>query len=507
MSIRGQILSSSIWSIVGTAAAMISSFLVFALMTRFLQPIEFGLVAFAAIFIDIARGLLSSGFPEALIQRKTWDETTAATAFWLNLSAGIVFAGTVIAVAIPLAYAYGSTTLAEIFLWLSASLVIDAMRGTHEAKLRRNFGYKALAIRTVISSLISGVVGVVMAFAGFGVWALVANRLVSAILQTAIILRTVRWVPKLVFSKAECGALLAFGSHMMGARLLGQMNAKIPEVVVGVILGPVALAFFRVASRVFSFLVQIAVGPIQATAFSAFARLKDAQAIGSAYLRMTRATALVSFPVFFGAAAVAPDFVVVCFGRQWAASGPIMTLLALVVTPATLLYFAQSALAALGRTRLILASNLGLLVANAAAALATVSFGVTAVAAGHTARAHITAPFALSMLRRGVGLQVGPLLRSIAEPALAAALMAVAVAAMRLYVLHDHAPLPRLAVCVVLGVLVYGVLLLTVARRYTAETMLELLPHLPAPTRGVASRIVARALGAAARHDDPPPTH
>jgi PST family polysaccharide transporter len=413
----------------------------------------------------------------------------------MNLGSGIAFAVAVASIATPLAYLYGSASLAEIFLLLSIALVIDSLRGVHEAKLRREFGYKVLALRTVVASSIGGIVGVAMAFAGFGVWALVAQRLMASVLQTTVVLWTVPWMPKLMFSRRECAHLFGFGINMMGARLLGELNSRVASMVVGVILGPVALAFFRVGSRALSFLVSLTIKPIQTTAFSAFSRLKDAPAIGRAYVRLTRATAFVSFPVFLGAAAVAPDFVRVCFGRQWEASGPVMAALALVVIPATLLNFTGPALAALGRTRLILASNLAVLVMNAIAALATVSFGVLAVAAGQAARAHVTAPFALSMLRRGVGLSIGESLRSIVEPGIAAALMCATVMVARLYALDDLSPLPRLIVCIILGAVVYACLLLTIARSYTAETMLELAPLLPPAGRRMTERLIPKIRG------------
>lgn len=501
MSIKAKMFSSSLWSITATGATMVSSFIVFALMARLLRPVDFGLVAFAALYIDLARGLMYGGIPEALIQKKEWDETTASTAFWMNIASGVVFAGAVAAIAAPLAYLYDAPSLTGIFLLLSASLVVDSVRGVHEAKLRREFGYKTLAIRTVVTSVASGVVGVAMAFTGFGVWALVAQRLIAAALQAIVIIRSVRWAPRFVFSRSECTYLFEFGVNMMGAGLLAQLNARVADLVIGVILGPVALAFFRVGSRALNFLVSLTIKPLQTTALSAFSRLKDASAIGSAYLRLTRTTAFVSFPVFLGAAAVAPDFVTVCFGRQWQASGPIMTALALVVAPATLLYFTPPALVALGRTRLILVSNLALLALNAIAALATVGFGVVAVAAGQSVRAHVTAPIALSMLQKGVGLPIGQSLRSIVEPGVAATLMGAIVVIMRLYALDDLSPVLRLTICVILGAIVYACLLLTLARRYTAETVLELTPHLPDAVRRPAERLLSRVRGCTAGSD------
>jgi len=491
MSVKKQILSSSLWSITGTGATMLSSFVVFALMTRLLRPIDFGVVAFAALFIDVTRGLMCGPFSEALIRRKQWDDAAASTGFWMNLASAILSAAAVAAIGSSCAYAYGSVTLGDVFIVLSASLVVDALRGVHEAKLQREFGYRVLAIRAVFASVISGIAGILMALAGFGVWALVGNRLVASVLQTIIVTRTVSWSPKFVFSRAESAALFNFGANMVGARLLGQINVKVAELVIGFILGPVSLAFFRVGSRALNFLTQVAVAPIQNTAFSAFSRLHDARAVGQAYLRMTRATALVSFPVFFGAASIAPDFVAVCFGSHWKESGPIMAALALMVTPATLLYYSQPALASLGRTRLVLASNLGVCVLNALAAVVTVSFGPVAVAAGQSARAYITAPFALSILRRGIGVSIVQSLRSIMAPASAATVMMVVVIGVRLYALEDIPVSLRLVISVALGTIVYAGLLLIFGRGYTLGILLEVAPHLPPVAQRWANRLIA----------------
>jgi PST family polysaccharide transporter len=492
MSVRAKIFTSSIWSIVGAGSTMMSSFIVFALMARLLTPIDFGLVAFASVFIDITRRLVFGGLPDALIQRKEWDETAAATVFWMNLFASIVLAGLLAALATPLGAGYDSAALAGVLAALSLSLVIDALRGVHEARLRRDFGYKVLAIRMVVANVVGGVAGIAMAFVGFGVWALVAQRLVASLSQTLTVWYTVPWIPKLVFSRAECAKMLRFGLNLMGAGLIGQLSIRVPDFVLGVFLGPVALGLFRVASRSLYFLMQITVMPIQTTAYSAFSRLPDAPAVGRAYLRMTRATAFVAFPVFVGAAAVAPDFVVVCFGSQWQASGAIMAVLALAIAPVTLVHFAQPALAALGRTQLVLMSSVATFLMNAIAALATVSFGVVAVAAGQTARAHVSAPFALHMLRKGLGLTILRSLRSIMEPAAASALMAAVVVATRLSILEDVSPVVRLVICVILGAALYAGLLLAFARPYVVEIMLELLPTLPPAARRVAEKVIPR---------------
>src|SRR5262249_45653332 len=157
-----------------------------------------------------SRVVMSGGFPEALIQRKEWDETAASTAFWMNILGSVILVVIIAGAASALVAMDGSATLADVMLAVSASLVLDALGDVHQAKLRREFGYRTLAVRTVLASVVGGVVGVVLALAGFGVWALVANRIVLSAVQTLVVLLTVSWRPRLVFSRTEGRALLGF---------------------------------------------------------------------------------------------------------------------------------------------------------------------------------------------------------------------------------------------------------------------------------------------------------
>jgi PST family polysaccharide transporter len=345
-------------------------------------------------------------------------------------------------------------------------------------------------VRTVVASLVSGLIGIVMAFQGFGVWALVANRLVAALLQTIVIWRATFWRPRLIFSGTAFREMFGFGIHLLGARLLGHLNGRVPEFVIGFFLGTVALAFYRVGARTLNFLVQSTIQPLQTTALSALSRLPDAHAVSNGYIRLTRATALVSFPVFLGAAAVAPDFILVCFGEKWGPSAPIMTALALVVAPATLVYFADPALTAVGRTKLILVSSLARIMLSTVVALATVTFGSVAVAAGQTARAHVTTPVTLLMLSRGIGLPVKEAVRNLVAPCGSALAMAAVVTALRLTLLSDFTAPIRLLGSVLIGSVLYIGLLLILAPRYTSDTLHELLPLLPSFLRTGLARLI-----------------
>src|SRR5262249_6436758 len=163
--------------------------------------------------------------------------------------------------------------------------------------------------------------------------------------------------------------------------------------------------------------------PLNTTTLSAFSRVRESGSVAQAYLRVTKVCALLACPVYFGAAAVGPEFIVVCFGAKWSDSGSVMMCLAFLGAAALLNNFSQAALTAMGETRLVFYQALFGLITNALLVLATVWFGVTAVAAGIAIRAYLVNPFILWALKRGLGLSPWRALRGIAPPALSSVLM------------------------------------------------------------------------------------
>jgi O-antigen/teichoic acid export membrane protein len=490
MSIRGKLIVSSLWSIGATFSSLFSGFVVFSILAHLLQPAEIGIVVFAAVFIEIAATLMSAGIPEALIQREKWDDTAASTAFWINLASS-AFCAIAISAAGAGVILSGSSVLGSVIIALAIGLIVDGAQMVHVAKLRREFGYKALALRTITVKLAAGIIGVVMAYEGFGVWALVADRLVLTFLSAIVIWRVVPWRPRLVFSRSDLRQFGRFAGNLLTAKMLGEITKRIPELAIGFVLGPTALASYRVGSRGLQFLVHTTIMPLQGTALTALSRLPP-NAVGEAYLRLIRATALISFPVFLGAAAIAPDFVTLCFGQKWASSASVMTALSLVVAPATLVSFAAPALVAVGKTRLIVVSDIAQLVSGALLALITVPFGIVAVAAGITLRSHLISPVVLLMLSKGIGLPVKKTATALIAPAFAAGLMALCVIALRMFVLDHMGLLMRLLASAASGSVIYVVLLLAFTPRYTSETVLEFLPYLPSKLQKFGSLIVKR---------------
>lgn len=484
-SVKQKIFSASLWSVLSNVGVQGASFIIFMILARELSPVDFGLVALAGAFIDLTRGVMLGGIPEALIQRPTWRDAAANTAFWLNVIGSVVFIALIGLIASG-AYVLGQSSLVwAVLCALSATLLIDGLRAVHEARLRREFRYKQLAARSVFAAILGGVIGVALAFAGWGVWALVASRVMTSCLQTVIVWSATSYRPRLQLERQEIGPLLRFSSAVLMGRLAGQLNSRLADIVLGLVAGPAVLGLYRVGSRSLGFIIQATITPLQTTTLSAFSRLQDPTAQARAYIRFTQVTAALTFPIFIGSAVIADDFITTFFGAKWSSSAIVMVILACSVVPITLSYFFQPAMQARGRPKAVIRPEMTKVGVGAVILSIASTFGLVAAAAGETARRYIMLPQTLWVLRKELQISPLALLKGIAPPLLCSTVMAaMTLVANRLF-WPDAAPLVAIGMYVAVAAPIYVGGMIVFANRYTMDIFHSLRNGLPAPLRRV----------------------
>lgn len=478
MNLKKQFITGSMWVVIGRGSSNAMSFVVFAVIARFLGPADFGLVAFAAIFIDLSRALALSGIPQALIRSEEWDQTVASTAFWLNIICSTLLAVLLAAAVGPVLGVFYGKQIIAVIAALSLTFVIESLSSVHEARLQRSFGYRALANRTLVGTLGGGVVGVGMAVSGFGVWALVGSRLASSIIQAVTLWTTVKWTPSMIFSRKDARSLVSYGAHLGSSAIVGKLNLKTPEIVIGVFSNTVGVGLYRVGSRTVSMINDVVVGPLQQTALTALSRANERGNLSSAYVRIIKSCGLLAFPVYYGTAVIAQDFTTLFFGAKWASTGQIMAMLAIGGAAQTFLAFTHPALVAVGRTRFVFFNSLLNLGINVALALATVHWGAKAVAFGYSVRAYVAIPFALAFLQKAIDVKVMDALKSVFPTFLAATIMAGLLYLMREHLLTGLHPLPRMLIMVAAGGVIYAAALFCIGRKFLLEIKDEVMPLL-----------------------------
>src|SRR5215470_7413464 len=199
MSMRRTALVTALWSMGESWGLRIVSAAVFLLLAHLIEPAAFGLVALAQVYLMVAQTLCDQGLTTALIQRETIEAEHKDSVFWANLAVGAVLMGLTIAFAGALAEAYGEPRLAPLLRWYSLAPLLTSISIVQTGLARRELRFRDLALRQTLGALIGGAVGVAMALAGFGVWALVGQGLVTQAAGVVILWAIVDWRPRLVF--------------------------------------------------------------------------------------------------------------------------------------------------------------------------------------------------------------------------------------------------------------------------------------------------------------------
>lgn len=449
-------LSSSLWSILASSGAQLFSFIVFVQIARMVGPEQFGLVALAAVLVDLTQTISAGGMSDAVIQRPELSDRDADTAFWANAGSGVVFFALAFAAAGPLASLFRTPDLGWAVRTLSMTFLITPLGAIHSARLARTFGFRALAIRSLMSNLLSGALAIGIALAGGGVAALIAQRILSAASMAAISWLSFRWTPQPRFDPVAFRGMAQYGLKIVGAQILQQMSTRAVELIAGFALGPAAVGAIRVANRCVEMLIQVTVLPFQQVALPALARSQaSVESRRATYLHLSRMSGLLIFPAFGGAFALAPTILPLAFGPQWQASVPLMQIILLSGVALQGSVMLPAALGAAGHAGQLLGLAMAQFVLAVLLCSAGSVFGATGLVSANVVRAYVMLPFGLWLLWRKVGLGADVVLGSIARPLAVALAMTAGVLALDTMLRPQLPPVAALAVCIAMGGVLY----------------------------------------------------
>lgn len=479
VSLKKQFFHSSSWMILGTSFNQLSTFVVFVVLSRLLDPAEFGLVAFGTLFIDIARPVVAGGIGEALVKEEKWDQTYASTAFWLNTIVAAVVGILVLAVGFAALAITDQMTVAAILTVLTISLFVESLQITPTALLRREFRYKELTKRIAVTSLVSGFAGIALAYVGWGAWALVAQRVISTSTGAIFIWTSAKWRPSRVFDRKAAGNLGRFAIGMISSQMLSNLNGQIAGVVIGFGIGPTALALYRTGNRILILTTQLVIAPIQRVALSAFSRAAPSGQIADIYKRLTAACALIACPAFIGLGSVSYDLIEVLFGPKWIESGSVMMASSFVVGVYVINYFLTPSLAAKGNVKSSAVYFGTALVGNTIFAIISAPFGLMAVVLSQTFRGYLGLPVSLSILKKEIGLSPTEIIGVALTPFLASAAMGGTLIAVRHWLLMDSSAVVRLLILLPAGAMIYAILMVLIGNKLLRNSYAELKPMLP----------------------------
>ena len=363
-------------------------------------------------------------------------------------------------VAEPAERLFEAPHLAEVLRLLAPVCLLQCLGGVHEAWLRRSFGYRALAGRTFGAALAGSLAAAALAALGYGIYALVAQRLATVFVMTALVWFSYRWLPGFHFRFDEARRLLRTGFEIMAATVMNMIGPRIVDAVVGLFLGVELLGQLRIAWRIVDFVNQLTFQPVVSVALSSLSRLQaDRAAVRRAFLRFVQISGLATIPVFVGLALIAEPLFDLMLGPQWAPAVPLFQILVLVSLAAPINFFFAPAMIAVGATRTVFRQAVLQLVLTATLATLGAQIGLRTVLAAHVLRSYIVSGFNIAALKRHAGLPIRDLVHTLVPAVSAAAAMAAAVLA-RQHFYPDLDLWAGLAADIALGIAVYAAVLM-----------------------------------------------
>ena len=491
MSLKKQLGKSTAWMGLAASGMSVVSFLVFIVISRILSPSEIGLAVFAILVVEVGKVIINAGLTQSIVQRIDWNQEYSSTCFALNVIGGVLFTALIWLVGVPLTREFYSPAAVPVLQALSIIFLIEAVKVVHEGKMRREFLFKTIALRTIVASLISGVVGVTLALNGYGVWALVAQQIVGHVLVSAITLYSANWWPTLMLKYSLVKEALNFSGPLMVAQLINTLSTTIMDFMVGIILGPVALAVFRIAGRSLFILQDIIVRPFEHTALPVLARMKDKIERANATVRLIRLSNFIIVPIFFGASAVASDFIVAAFGVKWQTSGDLMTLLAIGSAPLLIRFQINAALIAEGASRWVMTSTVLTLLLAFTLGYFGIPYGLTYSALTYVAINYGASVISLISFKYVFQASITPVLKAILPSYIASSLMLAACILMKMSLPSDlNSPVRILILCATGGI-TYIALAAFIFRTETKNFLHEALSLAPAKISPLLIRLQA----------------
>ena len=328
MSFKEKTAKGFAWTLVDTMFNYAGLFIINIVLARLLSPIEFGIIGILAIFLTVFENLIDGGFTNALIRAEDVDKHDYNTVFLFNLTLSIALYLIFFAIAPLISFLFEDNDLTVYARVLGVILIINALSGVQRTILTRAIDFKYQAVISITSTILSGVIGIYMAYTGFGVWSLIAQQLTRSLITTAMFWIKSSWYPQIEFSISSFKKLFAFGWKIMVSSLIGTIGTEINSAVIGITYTKETLGLYTRAKQ-FTDVVSIKLtSVIRRVTFPAFSSIQqDEEHLIQTYRKMLRLITLISCSLLMFMAAIAEPMIQILLGEKWTECVPLLVLL------------------------------------------------------------------------------------------------------------------------------------------------------------------------------------
>lgn len=319
METKKVVFSNLIWRFMERTGAQLVSFVVSIVLARILLPEEYGIIALATVVIMFLNVFIDSGLGNALIQKKQCDDTDYSTAFWANIFICVILYAILFTVVAPImASIYENDLLKSVVRVMGISVLASSVKNVQQAYVSRQLQFKKFFVATSIGTIISAIVGIYMAYAGFGVWALVAQYLANTCIDTIVLCFVIDLRIHCIFSFARLKQLFSYGYKLLLSSLINCTYDNLRQLIVGKVYSSSDLAFYNRGKQFPSLIVTNINSSIDSVLFPVLSKEQDSKDnLVNMVKRSLTTSSFLLFPVLFGLAAISEHMVPLVLTEKW----------------------------------------------------------------------------------------------------------------------------------------------------------------------------------------------
>lgn len=329
-SLKRKTINGVIWSTIERFSAAGVNFIIGLIIARLLSPKEYGIIAMLSIFMAISQSIIDSGFSNALVRKIDRTETDYSTSFYFNVVIGFLMYGVLLCIAPFIAQFYDTPELKNVTRVIGVTLILGSCAIVQQAILTIKIDFKSQMKISLISAILSGIIGVIMALKNYGIWALAGQMISASFFRTVLLWIIVKWRPKTGFSIDSFNNLFGYGAKLLIAGIMETIYRNLYTIIIGKFFQSSTLGLYSRGEQIASYPSSNITGVIQRVTFPVLSQVQnDKERLCIAFQQVIKVTCFIVFPLMTILIVTAKPLVLIVLTEKWIDCTPIIQILSL----------------------------------------------------------------------------------------------------------------------------------------------------------------------------------
>ncbi len=382
--LKAKVMTGLFWTFGERIVAQGVSFIVSIILARILMPEEYGVVAILLVFINLANVFVANGFGESLVRKSNANATDFSTVFYCSFAVSWVLYFILFFSAPAIASFYSQGSLTSLLRILALQIPFSSICTIQQAYVSKHMIFKKFFFSTFGGTLISGMIGIAMAYAGCGAWSLVAQYLINTVINAIILFFIVPWRPQLLFKVQSAKELIGYGWKLTASSFINELYAELRSLIIGRMYSSQDLAYYNRGNQFPSLIITNVDTAIGKVVFPAMVKVADeAEHLKSASKRAMKTTSYIIFPLMIGLFVVAEPLIDVLLTNKWSFCVPFIQCSCIYYMCQPIQTTNWQIIKAVGRSDLCLKLEVVKKIIGVAIIIGSMYFGVFAIAFGN----------------------------------------------------------------------------------------------------------------------------